>query len=61
VSLQTLLRATTASPRLSLVDRLAALCDDMRSGLITANEAANRLEDLTILAALRIPIGEDKP
>lgn len=32
----------------SLVDRLAALCETMRAGVVTCEEAADMLEDLTV-------------
>ena len=34
--------------RASLVDRLAALCENMRAGVLTTKEAADILEDLTV-------------
>lgn len=41
--------------RASLVDRLAALCENMRAGVLTTKEAADMLEDLTVEVGLRLP------
>lgn len=37
----------------SLVDRLAALCENMRAGVVSLGEAADMLEDLAVEVGVR--------